>query len=299
MRFCGSSKNLNSVDNISEEIDLDDINDDDVEENDKIVNNKNFVLTSFDELDDEEKSDSDSIGEIYKKTTETIKAIQLRNKYNNKDNNKENDLDKKKENNNKLNEEIDHEKKNHDNKNEKSNCNEEKKIDIEKKDILKKVEEKKINEMLKKSNEKIKNNLFLEKDTHNSLPLIKSESEKNFKKNRKLSDGLNDNPEISSKVNVKSIFDYKDKKINVLPKIRMKMDEPDHGRYFYRDTSLLSKTGYNLNDKINNFRSNNIIKTKENKDCSLFNSLRKSSENGANYKYKIKLLNHIKLNDQK
>ena len=39
VRFCNSSKNLTSVENISEEIDLDDINDDDFDENDK-NNNK-------------------------------------------------------------------------------------------------------------------------------------------------------------------------------------------------------------------------------------------------------------------
>ena len=152
---------------------------------------------------------------------------------------------------------------------------------------------------MKKSNEKIKNNLFFAKNNHNSLPLIKSESEKNIKINRKSSNGLNDNnPEISNKVK-KSIFDSNNNKINVLPKIRMKMEEVDQGRYFYKDTSLLSRTGYNLNDKINNFRSNNIIKAKENKDCSLFNSLRKSSENEANYKYKLNFLNHINQNNNK
>lgn len=87
IRFCSSSKNLNSAENISEEIDLDDINDDDIEENDNIGNNKNFMLTSFDELDeDENKSDNESIGEIFKKTAETIKSIKLRNKLNNNNN---------------------------------------------------------------------------------------------------------------------------------------------------------------------------------------------------------------------
>ena len=66
---------------------------------------------------------------------------------------------------------------------------------------------------------------------------------------------------------------------------------------FYKDAIPLSRTGYNLNDKINNFRSNNIIKIKENKDTSLFNGLRKSSENSSNYKYSLTLLHHIKQND--
>ena len=76
-----------------------------------------------------------------------------------------------------------------------------------------------------------------------------------------------------------------------------KLNENEHGRYFYKDTNPLSRTGYNLNDKINNFRSNNIIKIKENKDISLFNGLRKSSENSSNYKYSLTLLHHIKQND--
>ena len=130
---------------------------------------------------------------------------------------------------------------------------------------------------------------------------------------------INDNPETSSKVKVKSIFDYNSKSnnknnnnksnnknnnknvlsskniknINVLPKIRMKISEQEPGRYFYRDHAL-SRTGSNLNDKKNNFRSNNIIKTKENKESSLFNSLRKSSDNGPNRKVCLTLLNNIK-----
>ena len=84
IRFCNSSKNLTSADNISEEIDLDDMNNSD--ENDNLGNNKNFTLTSFDELDDEENSSyNDSIGEIFKKTTETIKTIKLRSKMNDKE----------------------------------------------------------------------------------------------------------------------------------------------------------------------------------------------------------------------
>ena len=69
--------------------------------------------------------------------------------------------------------------------------------------------------------------------------------------------------------------------------------------YFYRDSHTLTRVGSNLNDKINNFRSNNIIKTKENKDTSLFNSLRKSSDSGANNKFCLTLLNNIKKNDNK
>ena len=90
IRFCNSSKNLTSVDNISEEIDLDDINDEDIDDNDKNINNNKinkFTLTSFDELDEEESNNNDSINEIFKQTKEMIKTIKLRNK--NKDNNKE------------------------------------------------------------------------------------------------------------------------------------------------------------------------------------------------------------------
>ena len=274
IKFCASSKNLNSADNISEEIDLDDMNDDDdIEENDKIGNNKNFVLTNFDELDDEDNiSGDDSIEEIYKKTTETIRAIKLRNKMNNEDKDKE-------ENNNKN--------------------NEDKNICDDKKDKYMELEEKKINAILNKNNDKEKQkfNILIDKEMQNSLPLIKKENNETKNTIKRAKSELNDNPETSNKVCVKSIFDYNNKKMNVLPKIRKKLNENEHGRYFYKDAIPLSRTGYNLNDKINNFRSNNIIKIKENKDTSLFNGLRKSSENSSNYKYSLTLLHHIKQND--
>ena len=273
IKFCGSSKNLNSADNISEEIDLDDMNDDDIEENDKLGNNKNFVLTNFDELDDEDNmSGDDSIEEIYKKTTETIRAIKLRNKMNNKDKDKEENSIKN---------------------------NEDKNVFNDKKDKYMEFEEKKINLILNKNNDKERQkfNILIDKENQNSLPLIKKEIDETNNTIKRVKSELNDNPETSNKVCVKSIFDYNNKKLNVLPKIRKKLNENEHGRYFYKDTNPLSRTGYNLNDKINNFRSNNIIKIKENKDISLFNGLRKSSENSSNYKYSLTLLHHIKQND--
>ena len=273
IKFCGSSKNLNSADNISEEIDLDDMNDDDIEENDKLGNNKNFVLTNFDELDDEDNmSGDDSIEEIYKKTTETIRAIKLRNKMNNKDKDKEENSIKN---------------------------NEDKNVFNDKKDKYMEFEEKKINLILNKNNDKERQkfNILIDKENQNSLPLIKKEIDETNNTIKRVKSELNDNPETSNKVCVKSIFDYNNKKLNVLPKIRKKLNENEHGRYFYKDTNPLSRTGYNLNDKINNFRSNNIIKIKENKDISLFNGLRKSSENNSNYKYSLTLLHHIKQND--
>ena len=105
-RFCNSSKNLTSVDNISEEIDLDDINDDDIDDNinnkdnniNNINNNKNhkqFTLTSFDELDDEENNNNESIGEIFKQTAEMIKSIKLRNKIKDNNNNNKDSFKKK------------------------------------------------------------------------------------------------------------------------------------------------------------------------------------------------------------
>ena len=283
MRFCGSSKNLNSVDNISEEIDLDDANDDDIEENDNLDKNKNFVLTSFDELDDEDnKSDNDSIGEIFKKTTETIKTIKLRNKTNNKDSDTKNDnqIIIKEDNEIKL---------------EEKKIFEDNTIDKDKKDIELKTEEKKINEILNKSYEKVKHNYLFEKEMSNSLPsLIKNENE-NMNKKKENTFELRNNEQISKDEDVKNIFN--NKKINVLPKIRMKLDDNEHGRYFYRDTNTLSRS--NANEKINNFRSNNIIKNKQNKDTSLFNSLRKSSENGINHKFKLTLLNNRNQNENK
>ena len=120
------------------------------------------------------------------------------------------------------------------------------------------------------------------------------------KKKKSVFSELNDNPETSNKVNVKSIFNYNDKKINMLPKIKKNLEDQDHGRYFYREGNSLHRAGSNLSEKINNFRSNNVIKYKENKECSLFKSLRKSSENGANYKYCLTLFNkHNDHNDSK
>ena len=288
IRFCSSSKNLNSADNISEEIDLDDINDDD-EENDNIGNNKNFMLTSFDELDeDENKSDNESIGEIFKKTAETIKSIKLRNKLNNNnDDVKINEKEKKEE----MIEEI-----------------KENDIINEKIDEVEKNEKNIINGIINKNNDKYEN--FFEKEINNKKKGNKIESSNDKKNSINFINQLNDNPETSSKVNVKSIFDYtgsKDKKnrylnskeINAIPKIRMKLDIQEHSKYFYRDSHKLIRVGSNLNDKINNFRSNNIIKTKENKDTSLFNSLRKSSDSGTNSKFCLTLLNNIKKNDNK
>ena len=288
IRLCSSSKNLNSADNISEEIDLDDINEDDIEENDNIGNNKNFMLTSFDELDeDENKSDSESIGEIFKKTADTIKSIKLRNKLNNNNDVKINENKKEKK------EEIIEEIKEDD-------------IINEKRDDVKKNEKNIINGIMNKNNNKYDN--FFGKENNNISSKTGNEIE-SFKNNSiNPINQLNDNPETSNKVNVKSIFDYtgnKDKKnkylnskeINVIPKIKMRLDIQEHSKYFYRDSHTLTRVGSNLNDKINNFRSNNIIKTKENKDTSLFNSLRKSSDTGTNSKFCLTLLNNIKKND--
>ena len=291
IRFCSSSKNLNSADNISEEIDLDDINEDDIEENDNIGNNKNFMLTSFDELDeDENKSDSESIGEIFKKTADTIKSIKLRNKLNNNNNGvkiNENKKEKK--------EEIIEEKKEND-------------IINGKRDDVKKNEKNIINGIINKNNNKYDN--FFGKEINNISTKTGNEIE-SFKNNSiNPINQLNDNPETSNKVNVKSIFDYtgnkskknkylNSKEINAKPKIRMKLDIQEHSKYFYRDSHTLTRVVSNLNDKINNFRSNNIIKTKENKDASLFNSLRKSSDTGTNSKFCLTLLNNIKKNDNK
>jgi hypothetical protein len=251
------------------------------------------MLTSFDELDeDENKSDNESIGEIFKKTAETIKSIKLRNKLNNNNNDvkiNENRKEKKEE----MIEEI-----------------KENDIINEKRDDVEKNEKNIINGIINKKNDKYDN--FFGKEINNNSPKKENEIEnlKDKKKSINPINQLNDNPETSNKVNVKSIFDYsgnKDKKnkylnskeINVIPKIKMRLDIQEHSKYFYRDSHTLTRVGSNLNDKINNFRSNNIIKTKENKDTSLFNSLRKSSDSGANNKFCLTLLNNIKKNDNK
>ena len=254
IRICSSYKNLNSAENISEEIDLDDINDDDLDD-DKKGGDKNFTLTSFDEIDEEDNinNGNESINEIFKQTVETIKSIKLRN----------NELKEKK----KVEKfEI---------KNEKDNKREE----------LMLLETNKINDILK--NKGKSKNLFL--FDRKTLPIINS-------------DKSSMNPEISNKVKVKSIFDFSsknknknnnNKNLNILPKIKINTEEQEHSRYIYRYNNTLSRTTSNLTDRINNFRSNNIIKSKDIKEMSLFNNLRKSSENEKERKFFM--LNNINI----
>ena len=277
MRFCNSSKNLTSVDNIDEEIDLDDINDEDIDDNDKNINNNKinkFTLT-FDELDDEESNNNDSSGEIFKQTKEMIKTIKLRNK--NKDNNKEifnkkildNIIieDKKEEKNNK---EI----------NINNNSNE---------------IPKKKSKTLNKFNSKSKSSYYIGmKNRNNSLPIIISNEKEKENFNSEKTKELNKNEEKQDKNN---IFDFNKKRndIKVLPNIKINIKEQNHGRYFYERDINKKNFGQNINDRINNFRSNNIIKMKENKENSFFNSLKRSSDNSVNFKYSLSFFNKDKI----
>ena len=81
--------------------------------------------------------------------------------------------------------------------------------------------------------------------------------------------------------------------MNILPKIKINTEEQEHSRYIYRYNNTLSRTTSNLTDRINNFRSNNIIKSKDIKEMSLFNNLRKSSENEKERKFFM--LNNINI----
>jgi len=274
IRFCNSSKNLTSVENISEEIDLDDINDEDLDDadnnninNNNIKGHKQFTLTTFDELDDddEESNNNDSIGEIFKQTAEMIKSIRLRNKMN-----------EKKESFNKkiLNNIVIEDKK--DNKNETKNN-----------EIPKKK-----SKTMNKFNSKSKSNVCLGiENRYNSLPVIISNNENG-----------NFNSEKLKKLNInQNIFDYNknnhnDNNIKILPNIKIR--EQNHGRYFYNDVG--KKTlNTNINERINNFRSNNIIKLKENKENSFFSSLKRSSDNSNNFKFCISFFNKDNKNNIK
>ena len=260
VRFCTSSKNLTSADNISEEIDLDDINDDDFDD-DNINNNKaqkQFILKSFDELDDEESNNNDSIGEIFKQTAEMIKSIKIRNKNND---------NKESFNKNILNNIVLEDKKG-------------KNKEMNNKEIPKKK-----GKTMNKFNSKSKSSLsIVMENRHNSLPIIintNDEEKNNLKKSKEI------------KKNHK-IFDFNknnnDNNIKLLPNIKIKEKEQNQGRYFYNlDTN--KKTYNNMNERINNFRSNNIIRMKENKENSFFSSLKRSSDNSSNYKYCISIFN--------
>ena len=122
---------------------------------------------------------------------------------------------------------------------------------------------------------------------NNSLPIIIGNN-----------DNENFNSEKSKKLKEnKNIFEFnktnKDNNIKVLPNIKIKIREPKQGRYFYNHEININKKipNSNMNERINNFRSNNIIKIKENKENSLFSSLKRSSENSSNFKFCISLFN--------
>ena len=311
VRFCNSSKNLTSVDNISEEIDLDDFNDDDIDENNN--NNKNhkqFTLTTFDEIDDEDSNNNDSIGEIFKQTADLIKSIKLRNKINEENKNKE-FFNKNILNNIVINPSKDKDK--------------EKQTDNNIDDINNNINQKnKKSKTMNKFKSKSKPNFSVNVDHINSLPLIinnnynshnnniNNNENENFNSKKIVINSLKEsNKDALDKININNfnnnkmnkIFENniknKDNNINIkiLKKIKKNLDENNHGRYFYYDMNNknkknIVKNNSNLNDKINNFRSNNIIKIKEKekKENSIFN-LKKSSDNSSNFKYCLTLIN--------
>ena len=123
---------------------------------------------------------------------------------------------------------------------------------------------------------------------NNSLPVIISEnfnSEKtNKNKNKEKLDNINSN--------INNILEYNKPQTNkndikVLPNIKINIKEQNPGRYFYNHDIGKKMHNQNNGDRINNFRSNNIIKMKENKENSFFNNLKRSSDNSTNFKYCI------------
>ena len=277
IRFCNSSKNLTSVDNISEEIDLDDINDEDIDDNNN--NNKNhkqFTLTSFDELDEDE-GNNDSIGEIFKQTKEMIKTIKLKSNKKNENNNINNNKDIL---NKKINDIIIEEKKDKININ--SNIIN---INLNNNNDTSKKKSKTLNKF--NSSSKSSFSLGLE-NRNNSLPIIIGNNE---------NDNFNseNTKKLNKKFDTKKIFDFNKKienNIKELPNIKLNIKEQNHGRYFYNNNDINKKNmNININERINNFRSNNILKMKENKENSFFNSLKRSSDNSTNFKFCISLFN--------
>ena len=277
IRFCNSSKNLTSVDNISEEIDLDDINDEDIDDNNN--NNKNhkqFTLTSFDELDEDE-GNNDSIGEIFKQTKEMIKTIKLKSNKKNENNNINNNKDIL---NKKINNIIIEEKKDKININ--SNIIN---INLNNNNDTSKKKSKTLNKFNSRSKSSF--SLGLE-NRNNSLPIIIGNNE---------NDNFNseNTKKLDKKFDTKKIFDFNkeiENNIKVLPNIKLNIKEQNHGRYFYNNNDINKKNmNININERINNFRSNNILKMKENKENSFFNSLKRSSDNSTNFKFCISLFN--------
>ena len=277
IRFCNSSKNLTSVDNISEEIDLDDINDEDIDDNNN--NNKNhkqFTLTSFDELDEDE-GNNDSIGEIFKQTKEMIKTIKLKSNKKNENNNINNNKDIL---NKKINDIIIEEKKDKININ--SNIIN---INLNNNNDTSKKKSKTLNKFNSRSKSSF--SLGLE-NRNNSLPIIIGNNE---------NDNFNseNTKKLDKKFDTKKIFDFNkeiENNIKVLPNIKLNIKEQNHGRYFYNNNDINKKNmNTNINERINNFRSNNILKMKENKENSFFNSLKRSSDNSTNFKFCISLFN--------
>ena len=276
-RFCNSSKNLTSVDNISEEIDLDDINDDDIDDinnskdnniNNNNKNHKQFTLTSFDELDDDENNNNESIGEIFKQTAEMIKSIKMRNKL--KDNNK--DSFKKKILDNIIIEDKNEQK--------------EKEEEINNNNIINNTQKKK-SKTLNKFNSKSKSSFSIGlENRNNSLPVIISLNDKeNFSSEKtKKSEKI-----VDINMNKNNIFNKND--IKVLPNIKINIKEQNHGRYFYNHDICKKTFNQNNTDRINNFRSNNIIKMKESKENAFFNNLKRSSDNSTNFKYCLSFFN--------
>ena len=303
IRFCNSSKNLTSVDNISEEIDLDDFNDEDIDDNNN-KNHKPFTLTTFDEIDDEESNNNESIGEIFKQTVNIIKSIKLRNKINEENKNK--DLFEK----NILNNIVIKSKKEEEKDKDINNNNEKPKI----------AKSKTMNKFKSRSKPNFLVNININNNykSYNSLPLIinnnKNNENDNFKTKKIIinsikSNNNNNKNDININTKIDKFFDInnnnicnKDNNINIkiLPNIKKNSDEKNHGRYFYYDMNdnnnkkPIIKNNSNLYDKINNFRSNNIIKIKDKKENNNLFNLKKSSDNMSNYKCCLTLFNKDK-----
>ena len=139
------------------------------------------------------------------------------------------------------------------------------------------------------------------KNRNNSLPIIINNEKEKENFNSEKTKNKNKIEEKQDEINKDNIFDFNKSKndIKVLPNIQINIKEQNHGRYFYERDLNKKNFGQNLNDRINNFRSNNIIKMKENKENSFFNSLKRSSDNSVNFKYCISFFNKDKIDKNK
>ena len=146
---------------------------------------------------------------------------------------------------------------------------------------------------MNKFNSKSKSSFSIGLDNRNdSLPIIININEKenfNSEKSKELNKNKTKEKIDDINLNMNNIFNKND--IKILPNIKLNIKEQNHGRYFYNHDICKKTHNQNNTDRINNFRSNNIIKMKEIKENTFFNNLKRSSDNSTNFKYCISFFN--------